>query len=165
MALSDLQVVALPNGYVLRRGDRTDLDLAVELDRVIDEAELTQLAPRSIGLADVADGWRELLEDDEVNYYVVEYDGRGVAQCVTYPLERRRGSFDHTTHLSAVAVRRDHEHRGVARAMIATALHDAWRQGSLYAEANWNVTNRRAEHFWTRYGFRSTYVRLRRAIS
>ena len=160
--LSNLEESTLPAGYVIRRGGVADLDLAVELDRLIDEAESTRLTPPSNDRYEVMKSWRELLEDEEVNHYVVEYEGQGVAQCVTYSLEPRRGSFDHTLHLSAVAVRSDHEHRGVARAMITAALHDARRQGFLYAEANWNVTNRRAEHFWTRYGFVRTYARLRR---
>jgi ribosomal protein S18 acetylase RimI-like enzyme len=162
--LSNLEENALPAGYIIRRGV-ADLDLAVELDRLIDEAESTRLTRLPADSDDARNSWRELLEDDEVNHYVVEYENQGVAQCLTYPLETRRGSFDHTLHLSAVAVRSDHEHRGVARSMITAALHDARRQGCLYAEANWNVANRRAEHFWTRYGFVRTYVRLRRTIS
>jgi ribosomal protein S18 acetylase RimI-like enzyme len=159
--LDHLDDTDVPAGYVIRRGGIADLSLAIELDRLIDEAEST-LAPLPTDIDEVTNVWRELLEDDEVSYYVVEFDGHGVAQCVTYSLEPRRGSFDHTLHLSAVAVRSDHEHRGVARAMVTAALHDARRQGFLYAEANWNVTNRRAEHFWTRYGFVRTYARLRR---
>jgi GNAT superfamily N-acetyltransferase len=160
--LSALDDTALPAGYVIRRGGAADLDLAVELDRLIDEAESTRRTPLLSDLDQVTNAWRELLEDEEVSYYVVEFDGHGVAQCVAYPLEPRRGSFDHTLHLSAVAVRSEHEHRGVARAMVTAALHVARREGFLYAEANWNVTNERAEHFWTRYGFARTYARLRR---
>jgi GNAT superfamily N-acetyltransferase len=161
MALSNHRDRGFPPGYAVRRGGISDLALAVALDRLIDEAQGSTLTPPPSDL-EVATGWRELLDDNEVHHYVVEFEDEGVAQCVTYPLEPRRGSFDHTIHLSAVAVRRDHEHRGVAQAMVATALENARRAGFHYAEANWSVTNQRAEHFWTRFGFERTYVRLRR---
>lgn len=164
MALRDAASAPVPTGYTIRRGGVNDLQLAVALDHLIDEAQATGSAP-PLNDAEVVKEWQELLEDDEVHHYVVEFEGHGVAQCVTYPLDPRRGSFDHTIHLSAVAVRRDHEHRGVARAIVAAALQDARRAGFLYAEANWAVTNSRAEHFWTRYGFRRTYVRLRRTVA
>ncbi len=162
--LNNLGNGAFPTGYIIRRGVAADLTLAVELDRLIDEAESTRFVPRASEIDDATKSWRELLEDEEVSHYVVEFDGQGVAQCVTYPLEPRRGSFDHTLHVSAVAVRRDHEHRGVARAMITAALHDARSRGFLYAEANWDVANERADNFWTRYGFVRTFVRLRRTV-
>ena len=49
----------------------------------------------------------ETLEDPEVHHYVVEHDGRVVAQCITFPLAARgvvRSSS--TLHLSAVTVAR-----------------------------------------------------------
>jgi ribosomal protein S18 acetylase RimI-like enzyme len=164
MSLSELISVPAPVGYVIRRGSIADLELAVSLDRVIDEAQSPNSSPPPDQL-EVASGWRDLLEDDEVHHYVVEFNGVGVAQCVSYPLNLRRGSFDHTIHLSAVAVLRGHEHRGVARAMISAALRDARSAGFLYAEVNWSVANQRAELFWTRYGFHRTYLRLRRSVT
>jgi ribosomal protein S18 acetylase RimI-like enzyme len=163
MEYTDMPDAALPEGYALRRGHIGDLDLAVALDRVIDEAQ----SPRPYLSPDVAntvveDEWRELIEDEEVSYYVVEFDGQGVAQCMTYPLDLRRGSFDHTVHLSAVAVQREHQHHGIGRAMVAGALRDAQGTGFRYVEVNWRVANQRADKFWTHYGFRPTYVRLRR---
>ncbi len=164
LVLSDVTASALPDGYVIRRGSIADLELAVELDDLIDEAQSTWPESLARDPDGAANAWRELLDDEEVHHYVVESHGQGVAQCVTYPLEPRRGSFDHTLHLSAVAVRPDHEHRGVARALVGAALLDARRAGFLYAEANWSVTNQRAGLFWTRYGFRRTYVRLCRLV-
>jgi ribosomal protein S18 acetylase RimI-like enzyme len=81
---------------------------------------------------------------------------------MTYPLDPRRGSFNHTVHLSAVAVHNEHQHRGVGQAMVAGALEDAQRAGFHYAEVNWRVVNDGADVFWRRYGFRPTYVRLHR---
>jgi ribosomal protein S18 acetylase RimI-like enzyme len=153
---------APPSGYTFRRENRVDLALAVELDRLVDD---DQSEPSSTDELAGIEEWRELLEDDEVHHYVVEFDGRGVAQCVTYPLDVRRGTFDQTLHISAVAVRPEYEHRGIARAMIDRALRDAYDAGLLYAETNWRANNLRAAEFWTRYGLRPTYVRLRRTVT
>lgn len=152
-------------GYQLRRGGIDDLPLAIELDRVLDDAQ--RKGPSFSLFLDHASRPEELLEtleDDEVHHYVVECMGQGVAQCLTFPLEARRGSFDKTLHVSAVTVRAEHEHRGVAQALIDHALNDALEAGFTHVETNWRVTNRRAANFWLRYGFRPTYVRLHRTI-
>ena len=155
----------LPIGYRIRRGGIEDLPLAMELDQVLDDA---QRRGPSFSLflkhASRPEELLESLEDDEVHHYVVESEGRGVAQCLTFPLETRRGSFGRTLHVSAVTVLPGHEHRGVARALIDHALSDALDAGFTHAETNWRVTNRRAASFWLQYGFRPTYVRLHRTI-
>lgn len=155
----------LPAGYSLRRGGPNDLELALELDRVLDEAQ--QRGPSFALFVEHAsrpDEMLEMLEDPDVRYYVVEHDSRGVAQCLTFGLETRRGSFDDALHLSALSVRPEHEHRGVARALVDHALADAANDGFRFVETNWRVTNHRAADFWVRYGFRPTYVRLHRTI-
>ena len=151
--------------YRLRRGGLADLELALDLDRVLDEAERqgpSDSVPEES--ATRREEWRELLEDDEVHHYVVEFAGDAVAQCLTYPLSPRRGSFADTLHVSAVVVVPDHQRRGVARALLDVALFDAHESGFRYAETNWRVTNSDAAHFWRRYGFVPTYVRLQRTI-
>lgn len=164
LALSEARDHTLPGGYVLRRGGPDDLALALELDAVLDDAQRQGPSFSVVNHASRPDELLEALEDDEVHHYVVELDGEGVAQCLTFPLDVRRGSFEHTLHVSAVSVRPAHEHRGVARALIDRALNDARAAGFLYAETNWRVTNRRAATFWVRYGFSPTYVRLHRTI-
>jgi ribosomal protein S18 acetylase RimI-like enzyme len=94
----------------------------------------------------------------------VEYDGDAIGQCITFPLDPRRGSFDDTLHISALAVRPEHEHRGVAQALVRRALNDAGAAGFRFAETNLRVANHRAAQFWLRYGFQITYVRLHRTI-
>ncbi|HEY5103999.1 MAG TPA: GNAT family N-acetyltransferase [Acidimicrobiales bacterium] len=165
LVLSGPRHHTLAPGYVLRRGGLDDLAIAIELDRVLDEAQ--QQGPSFALFVDHVSRPEELLEaleDDEVHHYVVEYFGEGVAQCLTFPLEARRGSFDKTLHVSAVAVRPEHEHRGVATALIDLALNEAIEAGFRFVETNWRVTNHRAGKFWRRYGFSPTYVRLHRTI-
>lgn len=165
LPLADRSSHPLPSGYELRRGGPADLALALELEGVIDEAQRRGPSFSMVnGDASRRSELLETLEDEEVHYYIVEYEDAPVAQCVTFPLDARRGSFDATLHVSSLVVRPEHEHRGVARALVEHALSNAANANFRYAEANWRVTNRRADRFWVRFGFLPTYVRLHRTI-
>ena len=155
----------LPEGYALRRGSFADIEIAVALDDELDAVQ--RVGPSfSIGLdhSSKRDDLMETLEDPEVHHYIVEFEGGAVAQCITFPLPHRRGSFEHTLHLSAVTVDAAHRHLGVGSAMVDAALRDARDADFEYVETNWRVTNRRARNYWLDYGFEPTYVRLHRTI-
>jgi ribosomal protein S18 acetylase RimI-like enzyme len=154
-----------PDGYSLRRGGAKDLEIAVALDDELDAVQ--RVGPSfSIGLdhSSKRDDLLETLEDPEVHHYVVEFGDVAVAQCMTFPLPHRRGSFERTLHLSAVTVDAEHRHLGVGTAMVDAALGHARDAGFAYVETNWRVTNRRARNYWLGYGFEPTYVRLHRTI-
>jgi ribosomal protein S18 acetylase RimI-like enzyme len=156
---------ALPDGYALRRGGVEDIEVAVALDDELDAVQ--RVGPSfSIGLdhSSKREDLLETLEDPEVHHYIVEFEGLAVAQCITFPLPQRRGSFDHTLHLSAVTVDAEHRHLGVGTAMVDAALANAYDAGFEFVETNWRVTNRRARNYWLGYGFEPTYVRLHRTI-
>ena len=155
----------LPHDYALRRGGLGDIDIAIDLDSELDEFQ--RAGPSfSLGHSTLSqrDEWLETLSDPDARHYIVEHEGVAVAQCVTFPLPRLRGTFERTIHLSAVLVRDEHRRRGVASAMICGALIDAHEEGFHYAETSWRVTNRRADRFWKTFGFETTYVRLHRTI-
>jgi ribosomal protein S18 acetylase RimI-like enzyme len=155
----------LPDGYALRRGGVGDIEVAVALDDELDAVQ--RVGPSfSIGLdhSSKRDDLMETLEDPEVHHYIVEFGDVAVAQCITFPLPHRRGSFDHTLHLSAVTVDAEHRHLGVGTAMVDAALGNAYDAGFEVVETNWRVTNRRARNYWLGYGFEPTYVRLHRTI-
>jgi ribosomal protein S18 acetylase RimI-like enzyme len=165
LALDAPRAHALPEGYQMRRGGIEDLDIAVALDDELDAVQM--VGPSfSIGLSHLGkrDDLLETLEDPEVHHYVVEHNDEAIAQCITFPLPSRRGSFTHTLHLSAVTVHADHRHLGVGTAMVDAALTDAFNADFRYVETNWRVTNRRARNYWLAYGFAPTYVRLHRTI-
>lgn len=165
LRLDDRHDHALPDGYSLRRGGVDDIEIAVALDDELDAVQ--RVGPSfSIGLdhSSKRDDLWETLDDPEVHHYIVQYGEHPVAQCITFPLPHRRGSFEHTLHLSAVTVDAEHRHLGVATAMIDAALRNARGAGFEYVETNWRVTNRRARNFWLSYGFEPTYVRLHRTI-
>ncbi len=165
LRLEARDIHSLPEGYSLRPGGIDDLDIALALDDELDAVQ--RVGPSfSIGLdhSSKRDDLIETLEDPEVRHYVVQFDDAAVAQCITFPLPPRRGSFDHTLHLSAVTVDAEHRHLGVGTAMVDAALRDAYDGGFQFVETNWRVTNRRARNYWLTYGFEPTYVRLHRTI-
>ena len=165
LALDRPRSSPLPDGYRLRKGSAHDLDVCVALTTELDEA---QARGPSFALDLPADSQRdelaETLDDPDVTLFIIEHGDEAVAQCITFALPPRRGSFDSTLHLSAVVVREKHRGLGVATSMISCALDEARAAGFEYAEANWRGTNRQASRFWTGYGFGTTYVRLHRTI-
>ena len=165
LALSKVTPLSLPNGYTIRRGSLDDLDAAIELDLIIQRAQ-EQGPSFSLNFpnSQQRNEWTETLEDPDVTHLFVESNGLPIAQCATFALPQRLGSFPETVHLSAVSVRDDHQRRGIARAMVSFALHHARSQGFIYGETNWRVTNRYAAHYWTNFGFTPTYTRLQRRV-
>ena len=154
----------LPDGYTLRRGGGADIEIAVALDDELDAVQ--RVGPSfSIGLDHSSkrdDSWRpsRIPRSTTTSSSSVSVPSLSASRFPTH----RRGSFDHTLHLSAVTVDAEHRHLGVGTAMIDAALRDARQAGFEYVETNWRVTNRRARNFWLSYGFEATYVRLHRTI-
>lgn len=155
----------LPAGYAIRRGGSGDIDVAVALDA---ELDLAQRDGPSFALGvDHASSREELfeaLDDPDVIHYVVEHDGRAIAQCLAFELPPLRGSHPSTVHLSAVTVSSAERGLGIATAMVDHALLNAFEAGYARAETNWRITNHRAARFWVGYGFTPTFVRLHRTI-
>jgi len=163
--LSTTKATPVPEGYRLRRGSFADIDTAIDLDSEINRAEARGPSfVRQDQSTSPSDEWEEILTDPDVEYRVVEYDGVAVAQCASFGLPQRIGSFPATIHVSAVSVREPHRRRGVATSMVLDALASAREQGFTHGETNWRVTNRVASRYWPNFGFTPTYVRLQRSV-
>jgi len=152
-------------GCLVRRGEQRDLAAVLDLDEQLDVAqgdrpELRTMIEREAIRLEL----EEALGDPETNLYVVEASGCVIAQCITFPAPSRRGSFPGTIFLSEVVVDQKHRRRGVARHLIDHALNRARDEGYEYCETQWRTSNEDASHYWTNYGFRPTYTRLRRAL-
>ncbi len=163
--LDDQPLRPLPTGYRWRRGNLDDLNAAIELARAIDRAQA--LGPSFLLDADeesLRANVTETLDDPQTIHHLITHGRRIVAQAITFPLDPRRGSYDESWHLSTVAVADDHRRRGLAIALVDRVLTDARAHGGRIMETSWRVTNRDAQRFWLRYGFRPTYVRLQRRV-
>ena len=151
--------------YLVRRGEHRDLAAVLDLDEQLDVAQGDRPNRRTINEREAAHlEIEETLEDPETNHFVVEANGRVIAQCITFPAPPRRGSFPNTVFLSEVVVDQDYRQRGVGRLLIDDALEHARNEGFEYCETQWRTSNEGASHYWTNYGFAPTYARLRRAL-
>ena len=165
LALTHRFDVTWPAAERLRQGDGNDLDVALAFDALIDaaqgiEPESLSGAQRAATLADV----RELLEDPEYLYRLVEIEGRPVAQCVSFRQPPLRGSHDDTVCLSSLAVDARERRRRLATRLVHSVLNDAIDDGFAFAEVRWHIDNQRATSLWSKLGFRPTYVQLRRSL-
>lgn len=145
----------------IRRGGVGDLDTALAFDAMIDVAHAHEVAPARVRRRAL----RELLEDPEVNYVVLEEDSRVLAQCLTFGLGPTRGTPASTLHVSAVAVAETARRRGLARGLVNHVLVEARAQGYSHAQVTWRRENAAADALWTALGFRRTYVRLAFSLS
>ena len=154
-----------PSGFHLRRGDVSDLPTALAFDALIDRAQGTSpealtASQREAATADLI----EMLDDPDCRYYLLEDGGRGVAQCITFPLPTLRGNYDATLYVGSLAVDPAYQRRGLATSLIRAVLSDARADGLEYAEVRWHIDNPAAAALWASLGFRPTYVQLRRRL-
>ena len=161
--LLDLGDVSVPDAphVSIRRGGVGDLDTALAFDAMIDAAHAQGVAPARVRRRAL----RELLEDPDVNYVVIEEDSYVLAQCMTFALGPTRGTPASTVHLSAVAVAPTARRRGLACHLVNHVLFDARAQGYSHAQVTWRRDNAAANALWTSLGFRPTYERLTKELS
>lgn len=162
-ALVNVTPPPLPAGVILRHGRDDEWGVAQELDADLDAAQRDGpnfFLPAALPGETIT----ATLDDPEVDWHVLARGNEVLAQCVSYPLDPRRGSFDDVVHLSGVVVRGNERRRGLGRLLVEQVLAEHAARGARYAEVHWRVTNRDADRFWRRVGFTPTFARLRRVI-
>jgi len=160
LALDRLRDVTSPPELVLRRATRDDLDALVHLDALL---EVEQAGNDSTPLKFTSrDELADIVDDREVHCYLAERMGQPLGQVITFAMPDRRGSWPDTLHVTSVVTVPEARRTGVASSLIASAFNDAYSAGFAYCEVNWRTTNERAATFWEHYGFRATFMRLRR---
>jgi GNAT superfamily N-acetyltransferase len=150
----------------VRRGSLDDIATAVSFDALIDVSH--GVDPQSLTEADRAMNLEQLtetLEDPETNYFILDLDGLPVAQCITFPLPRLRGTFENTVYLCDVAVTPGMRNHGYAKYLVRSVLNDAAATGATHAEVRWRVINTPGALFWRSLGFRPLYTQLRRSLN
>jgi ribosomal protein S18 acetylase RimI-like enzyme len=150
------------DGVSLRRGGSDDLDTAIEIDRLIHEA---QAGPPSYSSAAYDEAghrqaWTETLADDKVAYFVAERDGVAVGHTTLYPDPVDEGAL----HLASTAVGPAARGSGIGLVLTAHALAYAEEQGYPRVRTNWRVTNLMASRYWPSRGFELTHIRLVRRV-
>lgn len=154
-------------GVELRPGTPDDLEDAAAFDRGL-RLHLSR-SPSFSGL-DVpgpiafAGDWADTWSDERFVHFVAARGGRAVGHVLLYrrPADLRvpPGSIDLANCFTAPSVRGE----GVGLALTAHALAWAHAQGIATVVTDWRLTNLEASRFWPARGFRTTFVRLYRAI-
>lgn len=149
-------------GVVLRPGGPADLETAIRLDLLIEQAQREAPSYSSFAHEELEHRttWTETLGDDEVTYVVAERDGVPVGHVTLFPDPTHADAL----HLASTAVVPEERGRGVGRALTAFALAHAAERGFASLRTNWRVTNLAASRYWPARGFELTHIRLVRQL-
>lgn len=149
-------------GVVLRPGGPADVETAIRLDLLIEQAQ-TEAPSYSSFVHDEPEhraGWAEALEGQDVTYVVAERSGVAVGHVTLYPDPAHTDAL----HLASTAVVPEERGRGIGRALTAFALRHAAERGFANLRTNWRVTNLAASRYWPARGFELTHIRLARRL-
>lgn len=147
---------------MIRRGGAADLETALRLDLLIEEA---QAEPPSFSAYRPDEDerrrdWIDTLAADDVRYFVAERAGEPVGHLTLYDDPHD----DEALHIASTAVLREARGRGVGVALTAHALATAAELGRPRVWTNWRATNLVASRFWPARGFRLMRLRLVRRL-
>jgi ribosomal protein S18 acetylase RimI-like enzyme len=149
-------------GLTLRTGGPDDLETAIRIDGLIEQAQAA--SPSYSSYREDPDkhraNWIETLAAEDVTYVVAERKGVAVGHATLYPDPTDPGAL----HLASTAVVPGERDGGVGRALTAHALAYAAGHGYERLRTNWRVTNLQASRFWPRRGFEITRIRLFRRL-
>jgi len=149
-------------GITLRPGGPADLETAIRLDLLIEQAQRESPSYSSFvhDEREHRTTWVETLEDDDVTYVIAERDGITVGHVTLYPDPTHTDAL----HLASTAVVPQERGHGVGRALTAFALTHAAERGFPRLRTNWRVTNLAASRYWPARGFELTHIRLVRRL-
>jgi predicted N-acetyltransferase YhbS len=158
----------------IRPADERDLDVLVELDaELIVHQRRAPVFARGVGVPDPAEVRQEFVEElaarPQQEIFVAELDGRVVSTLAMVPIERS-GSHaglarpDDACLLAFAASLPEARGSGAGLALTREGLRWSREQGYATVVVDWRVTNLLSSRFWPRRGFRTTFLRLHRAI-
>jgi ribosomal protein S18 acetylase RimI-like enzyme len=113
--------------------------------------------------------WLKTFANDEEKVLIAAVGGRPVGCWALVPVERsseHRGLLqpDDACHLGFAVTLPDARGRGIGLALMQASLAWAAEQGYAAMTTDWRITNLLASRFWPRRGFRTSFLRLYRAI-
>lgn len=150
----------------IRPGTPDDFATAARLELAMFEAMLPSPSFSSLTLQSPEEIEAEWRDDDfsKFELFVAERDGRVLGHLLLYrrPPDLRvpRDAID----LGAASTFPEARGSGVGRTLTAHALRWAHEHGHPTMTTDWRMTNLWASRFWPRRGFRTTFLRLHRAI-
>ncbi len=162
-----------PNGLVIRRAQRDDIPTLAALEIVLPAHQARspvfsrQAVPTlEAGIAE----WEADFDDARYETFVAEHDGRVIGSAVGCSIEVSSEHVGLTrprdaAYLGFAAVLPEARGFGAGRALGEAVLFWARDAGYPTIVTDWRGTNLLSSRTWPRLGFRSTFLRLHRAIA
>jgi GNAT superfamily N-acetyltransferase len=160
-------------GIVAREADELDVEplvkLAPELNRHQCLSPVFGAVPFTSTREELRAEIYEDMDNSEVANLVAEVDGEAVANFVIVPIEMS-GTHVGVARPAGIAflgfavTRPDVRGSGAGLALTAAAFDWARARGYQAMSTDWRVTNLLSSRFWPRRGFRTTFLRMYRAI-
>jgi len=149
-------------GVTIRRGGPDDVETAMRIDRLIQEAQAVSPSYSAVAAEDSPDraSWEETLAAEDTAYFVAEDETGPVGHTTLYPDRTDTQAL----HLASTAVVPAARGRGIGVALTTHALAYTAEQGYPRLKTNWRVTNLGASRFWPARGFQQTHIRLARRL-
>jgi ribosomal protein S18 acetylase RimI-like enzyme len=149
-------------GVEIRRGGPDDLETALRIDRLIQEAQAAAPSYSSVAFEEgpYRADWEETLAAAGTAYFVAADGPEVVGHATVLPDPVHADAL----HLASTAVVPGARGRGIGVALATHALAHAAGAGYPEVRTNWRVTNLAASRFWPARGFRLTHIRLVRRL-
>jgi GNAT superfamily N-acetyltransferase len=154
-------------GVEIRHGTRDDYPEAARLE--LELARTLQSVPSFSGIElpsyeEAVAEWLEEDDDDEVELFLAERDGRAVGHILLYRRPPDLRVPDRNIDLAQASTEPEMRGTGVGRALTAHVIRWANENGYPTMTTDWRMTNLWASRFWPKRGFRTAYLRLYRSI-
>jgi GNAT superfamily N-acetyltransferase len=166
------EVRQVPDGLLIRRARREDIDALARLELVLPEHQALSPVFSRLPLPtleEAHDEWDADFGDERFATFVAEHDGAVIGSAVGCAIEL---SSTHSSlalprgagFLGFAAVLPESRGLGAGRALGEEIL--AWARDAGYAHVvtDWRMTNLTSSRTWPRLGFRPTFDRLFRAV-
>ena len=164
---------APPEGIVVRRARREDIDALAALDLALPRHQALSPVFSRLPLPSLEESraeWENDFDDARFTTFVAERDGEVVGSAVGCAIEvssihRSLALPRGAGFLGFAAVLPEHRGLGAGRVLGETILAWAKEAGYPAVVTDWRMTNLLSSRTWPRLGFRPTFYRLFRAIA
>jgi GNAT superfamily N-acetyltransferase len=162
-----------PEGILLRRPRRGDVDVLPRVDRSLAEHQLLSPVFSRVTLPTLEETraeWDEDFDDPTYTTFVAERDGEILGAAIGCAIEVSSAHRSLTLprgagFLGFAAVLPEHRGLGAGRLLGEAVLAWAGDAGYPAVVTDWRMTNLLSSRTWPRLGFRPTFYRLHRAIA
>jgi GNAT superfamily N-acetyltransferase len=166
-------IVSVPDGFEIRAPQADEIEQLMDLDRALPEHQRGSPVfgggKREWSREESRAEWLETLAGSEEQIFIGAHEGRPVACWALVPAERsseHRGLQlpERACHLGFAATLPEFRGAGIGVALTDAAFSWAAAEGYTAMITDWRITNLLSSRFWPRRGFRSSFLRLYRAI-